>query len=342
MIASKMVLSIIAPNIKTGGGKELLEYLLKYIDQEYPHLVVNVYLDSSLVNIKEADNRKIFLLSSSLEKVLLFGKKINNALYFGNLPPFRRASNTIVYIHSTHVVMAYTKLWSYSAHFFFKYSIQNMYIKIFIKNVDIVACQTTIMRDAIKSNFRHKNIRLLPFFQLCNNYKKIENVKKYDFCYVSLGHEYKNHKLLFDALELVAKKRLNLRLAVTIEKDRYALIDQISRINAIGSVQITNMGVISKKSVCKLYNDSRCLVFPSLEESFGLPLIEAAEMGLDIIAADLQYVFEVVNPSLVFDPGNPQSCANVIEKYLTQGQHITSSSVVENKIDHLVESFLRV
>ena len=77
MIASKMVLSIIAPNIKTGGGKELLEYLLKYIDQEYPHLVVNVYLDSSLVNIKEADNRKIFLLSSSLEKVLLFGKKIN-------------------------------------------------------------------------------------------------------------------------------------------------------------------------------------------------------------------------------------------------------------------------
>jgi hypothetical protein len=65
-------------------------------------------------------------------------------------------------------------------------------------------------------------------------------------------------------------------------------------------------------------------------------------MGLDIIASDLKYVYEVVNPSLVFDPNSPQSCANVIEKYLMLGQYSTSTGVIENKIDRLVESFLRV
>ena len=28
-------INIIAPNIKSGGGKELLEYLLEYIDDNY-------------------------------------------------------------------------------------------------------------------------------------------------------------------------------------------------------------------------------------------------------------------------------------------------------------------
>ena len=157
-----------------------------------------------------------------------------------------------------------------------------------------------------------------------------------------MAHKHKNHTLLLNTLELLANKGVHLRLAVTIEKDKRALIDHISRINVIGSVQITNMGVISKKAVCKLYNDSKCLVFPSLEESFGLGLIEAVEMGLDIIAADLKYVYEVVNPSLVFDPSSPQSCANAIEKYLMLGQYSTSTGVIENKIDHRVESFLRV
>ena len=337
-----MILSIIAPNIKNGGGKELLEYLLKYIEQKHPYLTVYVYLDSSMTNIKVTENRRVFLLSNSLGKVLFFGKQISNALYFGNLPPFRKADNTMVYIHNPYLVMTFAQLWGKSIHLFLKYSMQKIYIKFFIENVDIVACQTRVMGSAIKSIYKHNNISLLPFFQLCNNGKKTENIKKYDFCYVSLAHQHKNHVLLFDALEMVAKKGLNLRFAVTIEKDRHDLLDQISRINAIGPVQITNMGVILKEAVCKLYGDSKCLVFPSLEESFGLGLIEAVEMGLDIIAADLRYVYEVVNPSLVFDPNNSQSCANAIERYLTMDQHDICTSVIENKLNDLVESFLRI
>jgi len=337
-----MILSIVAPNIKNGGGKELLEYLLKYINQKYPYLIVHVYLDSSLMNIKVVNNRRIFLLSHSLEKISLFGKKLNNALYFGNLPPFRKVDNSMVYIHNPYLIMTFSQLWSKSMRLFFKYSMQKMYIKIFIKNVDIVACQTRVVQNAIGLIYKHKNIKLLPFFQLCDKYKKTKNIKKYDFCYVSLAHKHKNHALLFNALELLANKGLRLRLAVTIERDEYALIDKIDRINAIGSVQVTNMGVISKKAVCKLYSDSKCLVFPSLEESFGLGLIEAVEMGLDVVAADLKYVYEVVNPSLVFDPNNSKSCANAIERYLILAQHSTSIGVIENKIDHLVKSFLKV
>ena len=44
------------------------------------------------------------------------------------------------------------------------------------------------------------------------------------------------------------------------------------------------------------------LVYPSLVESFGLPLIEAQINHVNIIASDLPYVYDVCKPYLVFDP----------------------------------------
>ena len=80
-----MNISIIAPNIKSGGGKELLEYLIEHIEENYLELKVILYLDSSLGHIHATNNREVILLSSSIEKIKLFYKRIDNGIYFGNL-----------------------------------------------------------------------------------------------------------------------------------------------------------------------------------------------------------------------------------------------------------------
>ena len=89
------VINIIAPNIKSGGGKELLEYLLEYIDDNYPDIAVNVYVDTS-VNIQRTRVRNVIVMTSEFNKVILFFKRFENAIYFGNLPPIRKSKNSII------------------------------------------------------------------------------------------------------------------------------------------------------------------------------------------------------------------------------------------------------
>jgi len=329
------IITIIAPNIKNGGGKELLLYLLDYLEENYTEIKVIVYLDSSLSDISEMPNRQIILLSSPIEKIQLFYKKIDNALYFGNLPPLRKANNTMVYFHNPYLLMGIQELYSKSISLFLKYSLQQFYIKHFIKNAHIVACQNTLIENKFNIKYNFMNVKLLPFFRVCSNSTKPQN-KIYDFCYVSLAHPHKNHTMLLNALEILSRKNISLTLALTIEVDKTDLIQQIEKINSEKIIKIHNLGVLPKEEVCTLYAQSRCLIFPSKEETFGLGLIEAIDMDLDIIAANLNYVYQVIEPSNVFDPNDPEDCAEVIERYLLEGSHKKSVGLIENEINALI------
>ena len=82
------------------------------------------------------------------------------------------------------------------------------------------------------------------------------------------------------------------------------------------------------------------MIFPSLEESFGLPLIEAVDMGLDVISSDLDYVYEVINPSLTFNANDAQSIADTIQKF-NEESHVKSEAKVKNNISELLELILK-
>ena len=121
-------INIIAPNIKNGGGKELLEYLLIHLEEVYKNIDVVVYIDPSLSNIKPTNNRVVVKLSSTIDKVKLFCKKIDNGIYFGNLPPLVKSFNSIVYFHNPYLIMDIKSLYSQSIYFFLKYGLQQIYI----------------------------------------------------------------------------------------------------------------------------------------------------------------------------------------------------------------------
>jgi len=333
------MINIVAPNIKNGGGLELLIYLVEYIAKQYPNLEAIVYVDKTLEMIQSNKNIKVIHMQSSIEKIRLFYKKLDNALYFGNLPPLRKSKNSIVYFHNRYLLMNLQELKNSSVSFFIKYTLQQLYIKYCIKNVDLVACQTNLIKDAFMQKYNYKNVGLLPFFRLCDNQYTVKKDEFYDFCYVSLAHPHKNHKMLFDAMEILSYEGIEVSLAVTVEADKIDLIEQIKHINSFGVVKIDNLGVISKNEVCKLYAESKCLVFPSKEETFGLGLIEAVNMGLDVIAADLDYVYEVVKPSMVFNPDSANICANVMKHYL-ESKYDKSVGLINNKINILINKLI--
>ncbi|WP_324172653.1 glycosyltransferase [Sulfurimonas sp.] len=334
-------INIVAPNIKSGGGKELLEYLLEYLEENYKHIHVTVYLDTSMQHIKASSNMKVVFLSNYFKKIQLFCKKLEHALYFGNLPPLRKSYNSIVYFHNPYLLMNIKKLFSSSVPFFIKYSLQQLYIMNFIKNVNSVACQNKLIKENFINKYKYNNVEILPFFRLCKKSLDDYHIKKYDFCYVSLAHPHKNHAVLLDAMKILSDSGTVSSLAVTIENDKIELINKINMINSLGVVNIKNLGVIPKSEVCMLYADSKCMVFPSKEETFGLGLIEAVDMKLDVIAADLDYVYQVISPSMVFNSDSAKICAKVMQKYITSMKNKKSIGLVHNEIDKLIDKLIR-
>jgi len=335
-----MSISIIAPNIKNGGGLELLLYLIEYIKVSYPSLKCIVYVDSSIQILKSNNNIEIIHMNSSFKKIKLFSKKIDNVLYFGNLPPLVKSENSVVYFHNLYLLMPFKKLTKTSVKFFVKYFLQQLYIRFFIKNTDIVACQNDDIKDKFTEKYSFQNVELLPFFRVCDK-RLLDNTSKiYDFCYVSLAHPHKNHHRLIEACEILSSENISFSLALTIEDGHEDLIKKIEYVNQKAKVTIINLGKLPKEEVCKLYAQSKCLVFPSTEETFGLGLVEAVNMDLDVIASDLDYVYQSIEPSLVFDPRSSLDISLKMKKYL-DGTVEKSKSKIDNKIDELIKILIK-
>ncbi len=328
-------INIIAPNIKSGGAKELLEYLIEYINFNYPSIYLTVYLDVSLKKIPKLNNVNYVYMKKVIEKIYLFNKQINNAIYFGNLPPLRKCENSMVYFHNPYLLMPFKKLKKEPFKFIIKYFLQQIYIKKFIHNVDFVGCQNEDVKEPFIKLYDFYNVKVLPFFRLCNKRLNFLDTKVYDFCYVSLAHPHKGHNILLDAIDILADKNIVLTIALTIEDKHKDLIQKIDSINKKGVVRINNLGLLSKKEVCKLYASSKALIFPSFHETFGLALIEAVDMNLDVIASNLNYVYKVVKPSLVFNPNDVNDIAQTMIKYLN-GRVDKSIPLIENKIEELI------
>jgi glycosyltransferase involved in cell wall biosynthesis len=76
------------------------------------------------------------------------------------------------------------------------------------------------------------------------------------------------------------------------------------------------MGFLPHHELIELYSSVRYLIYPSLYESFGIPLLEAKQAGLSIVAAELDYVRDSINPDQSFDPNSAVSIARAIKRSL--------------------------
>lgn len=74
--------------------------------------------------------------------------------------------------------------------------------------------------------------------------------------------------------------------------------------------QVTHLGRVSDEELTSLYRRAAALVFPSLYEGFGLPVVEAQRLGCLVVAADKASLPEVAGEgALLVDPGSPDDVA---------------------------------
>nr|WP_238344364.1 glycosyltransferase [Ramlibacter lithotrophicus] len=141
---------------------------------------------------------------------------------------------------------------------------------------------------------------------------------EWDFVYVADGEAHKNHRTLLEAWRELATQGLKPRLALTLGPRDAALARAVDALRTRTGAEVYNLGQMSHHQILLLYRRSRALIFPSLLESFGLPLIEAEQISLPILAPERDYVRDVCTPAQTFDATSAHSIASAVRRFLDQ------------------------
>ena len=217
----------------------------------------------------------------------------------------------------------------------FKLLFQKIYLKIFISNSSNVFVQTRLVADKFEKVFRFKP-SVLPFFSVLSSNKDLI-AKCYDFIYPALSTTNKNHIFLFHSLkqlDTVTNKKINIVLTITDE----LLRNLLSEINyKFCNIEIINFGEVSQSQIYKLMMKSKVLVFTSKFESFGLPLIEAFQLGLPIISPNIAYANEIILTKYSFDPDNHFHLTQILQQTIENKELCKSQLKIKNNLSTIIE-----
>lgn len=175
------------------------------------------------------------------------------------------------------------------------------FVKQSLKHTDTLVVQTDIIRQlfARRFNFPVKKIELAfpdvervdisrtSMYEFENGY--------YHFVYPATFVGYKEHITIARALNTLKGNDLlyKIKIHLTIKEGDIAKLED--EINTSGlRHNFVFHGPMSHEQLLSMYKAANGLLFPSVIETIGLPLLEAAAFGLPVLANDLEYVKEVL------------------------------------------------
>ncbi|MEY3882717.1 MAG: hypothetical protein RIQ94_3513 [Pseudomonadota bacterium] len=193
-----------------------------------------------------------------------------------------------------------------------------------LNNADEFVVQTQSMKRLLEIKIQGlKPIHILPFVAEPNGYMRnvleggVKKDNDFDFLYVASGEPHKNHQKLIEAWCLLAQEGLFPSLCLTLEEARFSkLCQKVDAMRQQHNLKLTNVGDLHHDDVLALYARSGAVIYPSNFESFGLPLIEARQANLPVLAPELDYVRDVLDPEQTFDPNSPVSIARAVKRFM--------------------------
>jgi len=317
-----MRLLLHAPNVHGGGGFVLLQELL----DSAPDSLQWAQLDKRTIG-RLGLKRKLevhYIARSGLARLVaewrLWRESLRDdvILCFHGMPPLFPLRGRVVVFQQNRILLGMNSLRQFPLKVALRIAFERMIGKIFRRRVSEYIVQTgTMARDLRRWHGRDPAVRVLPFADSFDIDKNSEiTTEKYDFLYVATGDAHKNHDRLVDAWVLLAEAGVFPSLVLTVGPENGRLLDRLAHLRSTGTIRIENLGSLPREQVLNLYKRARALIFPSTSESFGLPLLEAAACGLPIVASELDYVRDLVNPVETFDAGSAVSISRAVRRFL--------------------------
>ncbi len=149
----------------------------------------------------------------------------------------------------------------------------------------------------------------MVYNSVSNNFVNLHK-KREKYLYLQVG-KWEKRKNILASIKAVDKLRktenINARLILVGNENYREYGSKILNIlkNPYYSNFVQHLGQISDHELNEIYNKCTALLFPSKNEGFGLPLIEAMATGLPVIASNKGALPEIANNSaLLIDPNN--------------------------------------
>lgn len=246
-------------------------------------------------------------------------------LCFGNLPPlFRTAGRVFVLIQNKYLIDD-VSLKGFPLNARLRLQIERLWLSARAANASAFVVQTPSMEAILRASgkARGRPVYVLPFVSVSDGYQRSLTLPQpgtgasRTFLYVGSGEPHKNHRQLIEAWCLLAQECLFPALWLTLDGHANAdLCAWIAQKKENSGLNLRNLGGQSHEQIKQLYTQVQALIFPSTFESFGLPLIEARQAGLAVVASELDFVRDVLDPEQVFDPQSPVSIARAVKRFM--------------------------
>ncbi|WP_276133829.1 glycosyltransferase [Polluticoccus soli] len=320
-----------------GGGPNLLRYLIDVIRSNGKESEFFLYLDERFQH--DVSGFAHLRSKAGLLKRLNFYRqnreRFSRVLCFANTPPPVRLNVPVhTYFHNQMLLESRRR---FASKQYFRFLLRYAFVALWNNNTDDYIVQTPHMVEEIVSAGLKPETRCkqFPIFKPFERAYVADYRSLTEFVYVSAASFYKNHTTLLNAWEHLFDRGLNPVLHLTVTDTYTSVLLHIKRLQDKG-VQIINHGYIDTS---ELYGRCAYMIYPSLNESFGLSLIEGANAGMKILAADLPYVRSVIEASVYFDPLDVGAISQAVAAVLQNAPSLTKI-VVEDRVDELLEYIL--
>ena len=296
------------------GGQLLYDSL----QEQFPNVNWYQCIDFDTVE-KYPHNRKSIkgiqlpnkMLTMGINRLFVFPKKtakLEEELLFLLDPTLiniaKNHTNVAVKVHDIRPMTKYRDKWL--THLMFNYAMPK------VKKVDHVIVSTKHMKNTlIERGFDSDIIHVIPETSTINpipnhirtSIERIVN-GNINLVYVATDRPYKNINFI-------------IRLASEFSKDsklemfKFHIVSNLNRNtkSKIRSANLKNIYVHSGvRDISEIYEKADLMLFPSLYEGFGLPIVEAMSMGMPVISNDLEPMKEILGNAGILVTPNDVHC----------------------------------
>ena len=321
-------LVLYAPNVHSGGGFVLLDALMKAWQEPMP---LTAFLDArARENISVPKGARVIWVAANAGSRLKAEFGLRKAagpesvvLCFHGLPPVLPIQAYVIVFQQNRNYLGLNSLNQFALKTRLRLIFERFVSQVFRHRVAEYIVQTPSMQRAVsqwygvRTSSQAPVIKVLPFINtLPCPIERDGLTPAWDFVYVADGEAHKNHRVLLTAWQLLAQDGLHPSLALTLSPRDTVLRKEVAALIDKAGLRIKDLGQMPHENVLSLYATAKAMIFPSTSESFGLPLIEATNAGLPILASELDYVRDVCSPVETFDPTSPVSVARAVKRFL--------------------------
>ncbi|MBD2083705.1 glycosyltransferase family 1 protein [Coleofasciculus sp. FACHB-542] len=242
-------------------------------------------------------------------------KKLNSSLIFSPVPeaPLYAGCRSVVMVHDL-IPLRFPKRFSPLTPYF------RYYIPQVLAQAEHIICNSSSTAQDIIDFFHIPEYKITPIHLAydVNHFRFLNIPRSSYFLYIGRQDPYKNIARLINAFATLPSCRDNeLWIAGSGDK-RYTpvLMAQVEQLGIKNQVKF--LDYVSYEELPTLINQAIALVFPSLWEGFGLPVLEAMACGTPVITSNLSSLPEVAgDAALLVNPYNVGEIAEAMQAVVT-------------------------